>query len=386
VPLTALAVTVTLVAAVVGVVRHHSDDPEPVHAARDDTARAPTTTAPAPPVAGPLGAVLPGLEAFVERERGLAFKRPVKVSLLDDATFNERAVSSDPASRKEVEDAQAALQAMGLLRPGVDLWRAVIGFVQGSAVGSYEPGTDELIVRGAQPTPYVRMTLVHELTHALEDQHFDIDRPELGDEASLGFEALVEGSAVRIEERYRSSLSPDERRQAAREEAATGPGTPADVPAVVEEAFAFPYTYGPGLVAAVLRAGGQPRLDAAYADPPRSSEQVVQPAHYLGGDRPRPVPTPRADRPPFDDGEIGQLFLLLMLDSRLGHRQALEAALGWGGDHYASWKDGTRTCLRADFVMDTPADTDQLARALTAWAQSRPGSSSAAGTSLTTCG
>ncbi|MDP9069862.1 MAG: hypothetical protein M3N68_00960, partial [Actinomycetota bacterium] len=341
---------------------------------------------PGPPVSGPLEAAMKELQAFVERERGLAFKRPVKVSLLADAAFDARIVSTDEEARKEVADAQAVLQAMGLLPAGVDLWKAVVKFVEGAALGFYDASTDELVVRGAEPTPFVRTTLVHELTHALEDQHFDLDRADLGDEAAVGFESLVEGSALHVERRYLTSLSASERRKVEEEEEGRGPGPPADVPAVVEEAFGFPYTYGPALVRSLLLVGGRARLDAAYADPPLSSEQVLDPGRYLRGDRPRPVPVPRADAPPFDDGEIGRLFLELMLDARLGRAQASEAAVGWGGDRYAAWKDGRRTCVRMDFVMDTPADADQLARALSSWAATRRGSASSSGTSLTTCG
>jgi len=386
----ALATAVLLVTAGVGVVIHGSGEDQPPAAASPPSAPASPAPAPAPapadPQAGRLGPVLRQLQDFVARERGLAFKHPVKVALLDDARFNARLGDTGDEARQEVADAQAVLQAMGLLAAGVDLWEAVVGFVEGAALGFYDAATDELTVRGAEPTPFVRTTLVHELTHALEDQHFNLHRPDLGDEAALGFESLVEGSALRIEQRYVDSLSPAERRDLQREQAGGAPGRSGPVPPVVQRAFAFPYSYGPALVRSILRAGGQARLDRAYAEPPLSSEQVLDPRRYLLADRPRAVPTPKADRPPFDDGEIGQLFLLLMLEGRLGRARAFEAALGWGGDRYVAWKDGTRTCLRMDFVMDTPADTDQLARALAAWAAGRRGAASSSGPSLTTCG
>ena len=382
--LVAMAVAATLAAGVVGVVRHESS-PERARATAPTTSP-PTTAAPASPALSRLDAVVAELRAFVERERGLAFKRPVKVALLDDAAFNARVVSKDPEVREDVADSQGVLQAMGLLPPGIDLWTAVVGFVEESALGFYDATTDELVVRGAEPTPYVRTTLVHELTHALEDQHFDLHRPDLGDEAALGFEALVEGSALRIEARYLASLPAAERRQVAEAERADGAGPDGEVPAVVEEGFGFAYIHGPALVRSIVGAGGQARLNRAYAEPPLSSEQVLHPVRYLLGDRPRPALTPEADRPAFDDGEIGELFLVLMLDARLGRAQAVEAAGGWGGDRYVAWKEGPRSCVRASFAMDTPADTDQLVRALADWSRRRPGQASSAGTTLTTCG
>ena len=93
------------------------------------------------------------------------------------------------------------------------------------------------------------MTLVHELTHALDDQVFGLERPELEertDEADFGFSALVEGNASRVDAAYVESLSPDEQveyfRQAA--EAAGGVDFDAFPPVLLlEEQF----VYGNGL-------------------------------------------------------------------------------------------------------------------------------------------
>jgi hypothetical protein len=344
-----------------------------------------TTVPPAPGSSSAVEAVVRQLQGFVERERGLPFKAPVKVSFLDEARFRARVTETDKEDREEVEKAQAVLQAMGLLAPGTDLLRTVQSFVGDAVVGLYDTETKELLLRGAQPSPGVRLTLVHELTHALDDQHFNLHRENLGDEADLGFSALVEGSAIRVEERYLRSLSSAERAKAREEEQAIG-SVPSGVPQVVRVALGFPYVYGPKVVSAVLDAGGNARLNAAVTDPRASTEQALDPKRYLGGDKPRPVAVPRADRPAFDDGEIGQLFLVLMLRAEIDGDDALDAAKGWGGDRYVAWRDGTRTCVRMDFVMDTAEDTGELAEALGKWAAERPGGAVARGTSLTTCG
>lgn len=329
--------------------------------------------------------VVPAIQAFVEKARGLTFKHPVDVTLLDDEAFEARVTESDEEDVEETEHAQAVLQAMGLLDDDVDLGAIVRSFTAGAVLGFYDPESKELVVRGARPTPFVRSVLAHELLHALEDQNFDLNRDDLGDEAFFGFRALAEGSAVRIEERYRQSLTRAERRAAGREERSRG-GNVADVPEVVQIIFGFPYAYGPDMVAAIERAGGKARLDAAFADPPASSEHVIEPDRYLQGDKPKPVPTPQADGVAFDDGEIGQLFLVLMLQAGIDDDDALAAADGWGGDHYVAWKDAGRTCMRMDFVMDTPADTAQLSTALAEWAAERKGAAVATATSLRTCG
>lgn len=386
-PFVAGFVVALLVAGVAGAVTVDPDDDDgvvgPSGSFTDTTVGGVTTTAPG---AGTIEDVVPIIQAFVERERGLTFKRPVDVTLLDDEEFEARVVESDEEDEEEIADAEAVLKAMDLLDDDDDLAAIVRNFTAGAVLGFYDPETEELVVRGARPTPFVRAVLAHELLHALEDQHFDLDRhDDLGDEAFVGFQALAEGSAVRIEDRYRRTLSSADRRVADREERSLGSSVP-DVPEVVEILFGFPYAYGPDLVAAIEEAGGRARLDAAFADPPASSEHVIEPDSFLAGDKPRAVPTPAADGTAFDDGEIGQLFLALMLRSEIGDDDALDAADGWGGDHYVAWKDGDRTCVRMDFVMDTPGDTQELTTALAAWAAERDGAASATGTSLRTCG
>lgn len=347
----------------------------------------PAPTSPlGPATANPLEGLVLQLQGFVERERGLAFKAPAKVTLLDDAAFRARLLQTHDEDREEVEKAQFVLQAMGLLPRGTDLMKEVQNLASTAVVGLYDSETKELVVRGAQVSPYVRVTLVHELTHALDDQHFNLEREDLGDEAALGFAALVEGSALRVESAYRRSLSRDERDQVEDEEAAQVRRLPRDVPPVVEIALGFPYDLGPDLVSAIVDAGDRARLNAAFASPPLSTEHVLDPERYLRGDNPRPVPIPKADQPAFDDGEIGELFLILMLRSELGTDGARRAARGWGGDRYVAWREGDRTCVRMDFVMDDAKETDELAKALGRWARGRKGSATAGGTSVRTCG
>lgn len=347
------------------------------------------TTSPSggpPPPATSVDQLVRQLQGFVERERGLRFKRTVAVSLLEDDAFRARVVQLDDEDREEVEKAQAVLRAMGLIPRSVNLLKTVQDFAGAGVSGLYDPETKELVVRGSATTPTVRVTLVHELAHALEDQHFNFDRQDLGDEAAIGFAALQEGSALRVEDAYVRSLSPGDRAEARREDRAQAEKVPDNVPQVVQIAFGFPYAFGPNVVSALLEAGGKARLDAAFADPPASTEQVLEPQRYLDGDEPRTVPVPKADGPAFDDGEIGQLFLVLMLRAELPDDVARDASEGWGGDRYVAWRDGERTCVRMDFVMDDRAETDELVDALRYWAGKRRGRASSAGTSLTTCG
>jgi hypothetical protein len=356
-----------------------------------------TTTTPTTFATGGLDQIINQLEMFVAQTRGLRFSKRVPVTLLDTAAFRSRLTAAQAAgsSKAEVAKAEKVLRALGLLDKGVDLAKAENGLLGDAVAGFYDPKKKDLVVRGADPSsPYVRTVLAHELTHADQDQHFGIDRPAVDkrdDEASQAFTALLEGDAVRIQQAYLDSLPAKDRARARVEEGAQAGGVGAEVPPVLLDTLTFPYTFGVEFVKAVVKAGGQARLDAAFADPPTTSEQILHPALFLNRQGPMPVADPSADGSVIDHGVVGEFgLLLLFLDSKqpLSQSAAARAAAGWGGDRYVAWDRGDQTCVRANFVMDTQADTDQLVSALRDWAGRRTGASVSGSSpvTLTSCG
>ena len=144
------------------------------------------------------------IERRVEALRGLRFRHPVPVAVVSPAQARREGLAeydrSDPvAQRRENEE---LLKLLGLLPAGADL-RKIEGSVFGEQVaGYYDPRRKRLaLVRGAGVDD---VTLAHELTHALEDQHADLGRlgEGGGDDASTAQQALVEGSATLVMERY----------------------------------------------------------------------------------------------------------------------------------------------------------------------------------------
>lgn len=326
------------------------------------------STPPAPP-SSDVRDVLPELVDFVEQERGLTFDNEVDVEVLDDEAFEERLNAAAETDVEATKGLDATFTALGLIEPDIDLAAEYAELLDGAVAGYYDPETDELVVRGAQVTPGVRSVVVHELTHALQDQAFDLDRPELDerdDETSLGFTTLVEGDAERVQEAYLLSLPPDEE-DAARSELLGGAPVP-QVPDVLLDLLSFPYEVGPDLVDEILDDGGQDALDEAFDSPPTTSEQLIDPFLYLAGERIRSVPDPIADGPEVDGGTIGQLGLVLLLESAIDEDTAFDASFGWGGDRYVTWQDGSVTCTRLIVAMDDPEASDYLREALIEWA------------------
>jgi hypothetical protein len=366
----ALLAVVALGAATLMVVGGGDDDPS----SSSSSDQGPGPEADEAPPAGEeeLSAAVEEISAFVAEERGLEFREPVDVELEPDAAFEERLFEDFDEDVEEIEESQVLWRAMGLIEPDqnlVDLFTEALG---AGVVGFYDPETDELVVRGAELTPSVQVTIAHELTHALDDQHFDIDRTEYDDaddEISFGFSALLEGQATVVEEAYLDSLSEAEQDEYVRESMEQGAGNAPDVPDILIQMIVAPYQIGPGFVEALVEAGGQGQMDAAYDDPPRTSEQVIDPEAYLEGEGAVEVNHPSADGEAIDEGVFGALSLGVILSDSIGTQEAQAAAIGWGGDWMTWWEEGDRSCMRATFVGDTADDTDELADAWSAWSE-----------------
>ncbi|HLF40553.1 MAG TPA: hypothetical protein VI854_03655 [Acidimicrobiia bacterium] len=339
---------------------------------------APGTTAPSAPrpsaaaAAPSLEQVVPQLQAFVERERGLTFKGAVPLVVLDDAAFKSRLGSHRLApAMEEARRDQPVYRALGLIAPDIDLAAQVNRLSVGGAAAFYDAGSNELVVRQGQISPFLRKILVHELTHALDDQHFELDRPNLRaapDDSYDAYEALVEGIAGRVEERYVAGLPDGDRKAIETEQRRLSAQIPRDLPAVVLVSFGFPYTAGVRLANALWAAGGAARFNAALGAPPSTTEQILHPEKYAAGEAPRAVPGPAADGAVVREGSLGQLLLSLMLAQGLEAGYAEGAADGWGGDRYVAWQNGGQSCVRFSIDMDNADENVEMGEALADWA------------------
>ena len=344
--------------------------------------QAKTSPEPSAPVASAtaLQAFVPVAERFVEEHRGLKFKSQVKVTFLADAEFQAQLNKANGTDNSGYVTEAKVLHALGLLDGRPDLARAEQELQGSSVVGFYDPKTKELYVRGVDSKASVRHVLVHELTHALQDQWFAIDRTfPTDDETEIAFRGLVEGDAVRIEDQYIAGLSPAEKRQIEADNAAGGP-VPADVPDVLLELDSFVYQAGPPFTRAVVSAEGQQRLDGAFSSPPKSTAELLHPGLFLSRRAPVAVDFPLADGATIDKGVLGEFGLDLILErlQALGEvtsGQAQTISGGWSADRYVAWDRGPQSCVRTRLVMSGQAATAGLLAALRRFAGDHPGTS-----------
>lgn len=337
------------------------------------------TTAAADPVdEAELLAVVRELQDYVEQARQLEFTRDVEVELLDGTAFEDRLLADFEENLDQLEEAEVFYRALALLDDDRSLADHLRQFYAQGVLGFYDTETDELVVRGSQLTPYVRQTIVHELVHAIDDQNFELFRPEYDDrddEISGTFGAVVEGNARRIDQQWLAEQPEEIQAQVAAEEAEFGEGIDIDnVPYALIFEIAAPYEFGELFVDHIVAGQGERAVNEALTTPPETSEQILFPEVY---DRREPaveVPTPEPEGDPVDEGVLGALLLFGFLtdpETGIDPITATRGVDGWGGDRYVTWKDGDANCVRIDMVGDTDDDTAELRRAVTDWTELR---------------
>jgi hypothetical protein len=311
------------------------------------TPAAPAATGtPHPPTEAKLAEIREGVAAI----RGLQPEGNVEPTVIDEATLraNLEAEFDVENTPEELAIAEDLYVSVGLLEPGVSLRAASLDLLAGQVAGYYSPEQDELFVvsRSGGVGPVEWSTYAHEFTHQLQDQHFDLDALGLDatdqSDRSLAVLALVEGDAVAAQSAWmQQSLTAAELGEIF--QASIDPAA-LDVlrraPAIVRETSLFPYEGGFAFVSTLLGGGGYEAVDAAYADPPASTEQLLHPEKYLAREAPVEVAVPAGLAAALGDGwteaardTFGEELLRFWLrEGGVAIPAARAAAAGWGGD------------------------------------------------------
>ncbi len=305
----------------------------------------------------PIQAELPVLRSFVERTRGLSFTGPVTVTVLDPVSFAR--VAAEPLPQPDGAAAPnwaATDQALGLahLAPGGTI---------GDAAAFYSYHRHQMYLRAGQFDAFARAVLVHELTHALQDQRFSLlplaQRAAGNADRFRALLALIEGDATRVELAWVAGRSATER-QRIRARYDYDPA-PADY---AGNARYFPYTYGRDFVTRLAETRGNAAVDAAFGSPPTSTAQVVDPRLYTHGVAPVGVRPPQAGGPVVDGGTLGR-FGLAMLSTRGRRVLNAGASSAWLGDAYVTYRSGQGYCTRANVIVEDSDAQQQLRTDLT---------------------
>jgi hypothetical protein len=320
------------------------------------------------------------IAAEVEAIRGLKFEHAVPVHYLDDQKFEKELLRKDDPTPSKTETtafrrSENMLRALGLLDHDVDLHALDRKAVGADTLAFYDPLVRQIFVRGTGTiAPATRVTLAHELTHALQDQHFNllklqVQAFERGN--STVMKAIIEGDATYVQNQFADKLSAESQKSYLDSQTAgVAQARALDVPEVIKVELSAPYALGEGLVATVREASGRRGDDALFTNPPTSELALVDPSSVVAKVKPVTVATPKLASGEKQDGkatDLGAFGLFTVLSSRLPAGDAVTTADLWRGDRLVQFQRGGRSCVRADVVGQDPAATDQIRRALGQW-------------------
>ncbi len=369
--------------------------------------------------------LLESLMPEVAKIRGLAWKKPVPVRVLDrEALRDQLRLMMDkeyPADERARDD--RIYKRVGVLRPGEDVTSMSIKMF-GAFVAGYYDREEKTMVLVEGPLGKAQIpTLVHELVHALDDQHFDFEAMEEAYEEDpdrfFAGRCLFEGCAEAVRLRYETQ-HPEVARASFEYEMADSPQKQKDGKAqarVMKETPAFMitpsllhYRAGPALVSRATQqsqtASLPETMNRLFKNPPTTQEQWLHPERWLNPDRrdlPRTIHWPEDTASSIGEGwsvfyehPIGELDLAMLLDhlasipadknavrarplpgaygrpiaarvhmgnfvSSFAHR----AAAGWDGGHvrYLVRDDATPLMIVHAYAFDTRKDAKEATEA-----------------------
>jgi hypothetical protein len=324
----------------------------------------------------------------VAKLRKLDFEHPVAAEFLDDAAF-EKKVSVDRGKltkkdKEDIERSQAQLRAVGLIGADVDIIDAVGSLQTSGVLAYYDPKTKKITVKGTDLDDVsTRVTVAHELTHVLQDQHFDLqklDKEADADHGSTVLHTIAEGDAVRVEDAYAKTLSQADQQAYQTQhteisQTAQSEITAKGVPDSLSVVFQAPYVLGPSMLDAVIAKDQDKGIDALFEDPPVADAAFVTPSTLVERRTFQTVPPPKLQAGEKRAGKpdvFGSLSLFQVLSSRIDNATALSAADAWDGDATVTFTRNGQICTRATFAGRGTDGTKTISEALQQWATQMP--------------
>ncbi len=299
----------------------------------------------------------------VSQIRGLKLLASVKSGAKSRAEIEQMVIKNfeEETTPAELDAEFKTLVAFGLVPKDFKYREFLIKLLTEQIAGFYDPRKKEFHLADWNPLELQKTVMAHELTHALQDQHFDLQRfdkwPDGDGDREMAIHALIEGDATALMIDYMlkpmgmnvTKIPKAMLEQMNAEGNAPGMEVINAAPNAIRESLTFPYLNGLGFAYDLLKAQGWDGVSKAYKNLPQSTEQILHPAKYLTNELPVKVELSDVSvtlgtgwkRISFDvNGEFGYY---LVLAEYLDKTIARKAAEGWGGDQYALYENAAKT-------------------------------------------
>jgi hypothetical protein len=224
---------------------------------------------------------------------GWKVERKVPAEILHQSDFKRMMQDHmNDSSKKEVRAEEETLKMFGLVPPDFNLVGETVDLLSEQAAAFYDYNKKRLfILDSTKDDEEAHLALVHELAHALADQHHNLGKymkegnPD--DDASTARQAVMEGQATWLSWAYlfwsrngRGEIPENRLDELANSAGADGP-VYSSAPLYIRESLVFPYNRGIVFQDAVFRKLGRKAFDEVFDRPPVSTQQILHPETYF---------------------------------------------------------------------------------------------------------
>jgi hypothetical protein len=332
--------------------------------------------------------------AFAAEDSGMPKHTTVKrrlVSKADVETYARGALAKEEYTQRFAQG-ELSMKKLGFLPRDFNLKEYLVKSTGQQIAAYYDDETKTVSMLNWVPPDRQEPILAHELTHALQDQNYDLrkwmkaalkptPKPNQtaidNDDGATARKAVVEGQAMVVYVDY--VLAPMGRNLVdtpgliySMEEPAVKAVADSqmlhDAPMIMREAGSFAYNEGLIFEGELLHKGGKNMAFAgAFARPPRNSHEVLQPQAYINGEKLPPLGVPDlkqilgAEYDVFDSGGIGQLDVRAYLKQFGERKGADDVSSAWQGGSYVTYHRKNNTNAKDKTASDAAATTADLA-------------------------
>ncbi|MFN0171192.1 MAG: hypothetical protein ACKV22_32650 [Bryobacteraceae bacterium] len=304
---------------------------------------------------------------------GLRAKKPLRHEMIrrdQVGVFLKKRVkeSVDP---EQIRAEEITLKKFGLVPPDFNLEKSTVDLLTEQAAAFYDYKKRKLYLMEGSPADLSEMALVHEVSHALADQNFNLARfiknAGPSDDSALARIAVMEGQAswlageVLARRRGQSLVTNKplfEMLSGANEVSTAGFPILQSVPLYLRETLMFPYTRGLRFQHALYEKDKQSAFARVFTSPPVTTQQILHPEKYFeqaGPTRPELPELPRRrGYKTIAEGMVGELDHTILLQEYVSRETALEVAPHWTGGRYRLLERKPRTVLSYAVSWDSP--------------------------------
>jgi hypothetical protein len=231
--------------------------------------------------------------------RQLSIIRPVQSSALSRAEIERSLIKSldEDTTPAEMHADEVTLKKLGLAPMDFQYRALMLRVLTEQVAGYYDPKTRQFHLADWIDLDGQKPIMAHELTHALQDQHFNLRRfehwPKGDSDAELAAHALIEGDATLAMALYVAN-NPLRALAFLKSLGTTGMASEEldKAPRALRESLLFPYQDGEKWASALYKRGGWNEVSQAFATLPQSTEQILHPEKYFAHEAPVKVTLP----------------------------------------------------------------------------------------------